>query len=134
MRKIYFTTFTIALICSGFISCNNTKDKSTVEQKAIEIEYIRDRSLSINDNINYDGYIPEEGFVSTPEIAIKIAESILIPIYGKEKIEEQKPFLINLENDIWIIEGNSHEIIEGGTAYIEIDKISGKILKVFHSK
>jgi len=37
--------------------------------------------------------------------AIKVAETILFSIYGKELIEEQKPYKIYLINNYWVIYG-----------------------------
>ena len=105
---------------------NNETEKQT--------DYILDNSLSLNDHSEYKGYFPDSGFVSTPEIAFQIAEAVLYQIYGKELIEEQKPFSINLENDIWLIDGYLPPGMKGGTAYIEISKKTGEILKVLHTK
>jgi hypothetical protein len=79
------------------------------------------------------GYIPPDGFVPNQETAIKIAEAIWLPIYGREVLQ-QKPYYAKLiDNKIWIVEGTLKRRV-GGTAYIEIDKYTGTILKVTHSK
>lgn len=96
---------------------NNYKVK---EQQSQENE------LKNNVNENMD-YVPNE------ETAIKVAEAILYPIYG-EKIYKQKPFVVVLNNDVWIIKGSLPKGMLGGVAYIEIQKSDCKILKVTHGK
>jgi hypothetical protein len=77
-------------------------------------------------NNSYNGFVPNQ------ETAIKIAEAIWLPIYGKE-IYSKKPFKVTLQNDsIWIVEGTLNRG-KGGVPYIEIQKKDCKILKVIHS-
>jgi len=72
-------------------------------------------------------YVPNE------ETAIKIAQSVLEPIYGHQ-IYEQAPFIAKLHNGIWKIEGTLKEGKRGGVAYVEIDKKNGKIYKITHGR
>ena len=112
---------------------NNQMD----EQKDESAEYVIIETLSSKDYASYDGINLKDGFVSTPEIAVQIAEVILKKIYGEKRIESQKPFSINLENGIWIVEGywdRNDFSTDGGVAYIEIRKDNGEILKVIHGK
>ena len=78
----------------------------------------------------------KNGFVPNETTAITIAQAVLIPIYGKEKIEKQKPFKAKLENGIWIVSGTFNMPTEwkGGTAIAEISKKDGKIIRVSHGK
>jgi len=86
---------------------------------------------SINKHL---GYIPKEGFVPNETSAIKIAEAVWLPIYG-EKVYQNKPYKVKLEKGVWIIEGSlPSEFTQGGVPYIEIQKIDGKIIKLYHSK
>ncbi|MGH7253228.1 MAG: NTF2 fold immunity protein, partial [Nitrospiraceae bacterium] len=48
---------------------------------------------------------PRDGFVPDKETAIRIAEAVLIPIYGKENIERQRPFNATQIQGVWIVEG-----------------------------
>lgn len=81
-------------------------------------------------------YVPAAGYVATADVAKKIAEAVWVPIYGKKHIEEEKPFQAILSNDgVWVVQGSlpkGHDL--GGTAYIEINKLDGRILKVTHGK
>jgi NTF2 fold immunity protein len=53
-------------------------------------------------------YAPKEGFVPDSATAIKIAEAVLIPVYGKEKIESDRPFKATLESGVWTAMGTLH--------------------------
>jgi hypothetical protein len=102
-------------------------------------EYVIDDSLSNAYYINMKSYSPKEGFIPTADIAVGIAQCVLTKIYGKEIIEKEKPFSVNLKNEIWIIEGtapktNNGTLILGGQSYMEIRKSNGEILKLLHTK
>jgi len=134
-KNIIIISITIISILFN-CSCRENNSRQENMQEENKLEYILVDSLSLNDYSTYEGYLPSKGFIPTPEIAVQIAEPILKCIYGKEQIEKQKPFLINEENDIWIIEGywNRNEGKFGGNAYMEINKMTGEILKVIHTK
>ena len=101
-------------------------------------EYVIDDSLSANFYVDLKGYVPTEGFVPTADVAVKIAQCVLFEIYGKESIEKEMPFSVNLENGVWIIEGNLKTndtiVTFGGESYMEIKKSNGEILKLLHTK
>jgi len=136
VKFLIISTFIIYLFwgCSLKDTKQGIVDNQMDEQKDDPKEYVLIETLSAKDYASYDGIILKDGFVSTPEIAVQIAEVILKKIYGEKKIERQKPFSINLENDIWIIEGYLEQSYDGGVAYMEIRKDNGKIVKVIHGK
>jgi hypothetical protein len=69
------------------------------------------------------------------ETAIKIAVAVWTKIYGKDHIAEQKPYIASLEDGIWCISGTlPKKYTIGSTAYAEIIKESGKIIRVSHGK
>ncbi len=73
--------------------------------------------------------------VPNESVAKKIAETILIPIFGKKEIRSQRPYAVELVNDsIWVVQGVVKEEIIGGGFYIEIQKRDCKILKITHGK
>ncbi|MBV6319868.1 YbbC/YhhH family protein [Duganella violaceipulchra] len=76
----------------------------------------------------------KNGAVLNEETAKKIAEAILIPIYGKNAIEKQKPFSVSLKNDTWVISGYLPEDMLGGTFLIIICKQDGRIIKITHGR
>jgi len=136
MKNLSILVFVLFIVI--FISCNFNKKTKKVEGGMFELNhqsnYVPNTQLSVADYSEYKGYFPKEGFIPTAEVAFQVAESILNKIYGKESIEEQKPFSINLENDIWILEGHIEPGVKGGVAYMEIRKSNGEILKVYHGK
>lgn len=82
---------------------------------------------------------PKEGFVPNEETAIKIAEAVLVPIYGIEEIKQEQPLVAKLKRGVWVVSGTIHPdssgaITKGGTAVIEISKADGRILRVSHGK
>jgi hypothetical protein len=83
------------------------------------------KPTSTNNNLNY---VPNE------ETAIKIAEAIWYPIYGKD-ILDKKPYVAKLiDNKIWVVRRTMPDDYIGGVPYIEIQKSDCKILKVTHGK
>ncbi|ENX05695.1 NTF2 fold immunity protein [Acinetobacter courvalinii] len=79
-------------------------------------------------------YKPEKGFVPNEDIASKIAEVVLIPIYGESNIKKQKPFHVVLKEDVWILEGTLPKGHVGGVFLIKIAKEDGRILYLEHTK
>jgi NTF2 fold immunity protein len=77
-------------------------------------------------------YKPPKGYVPDAATAIKIAEAVWIPIYGKETLKDERPFTAQLVDGVWIVQGTMPKGMNGGTAYAEISKETGCILKVTH--
>jgi len=77
---------------------------------------------------------PKGGLVPDAVTAIRMAEIILMPIYGEEKIKSERPFKATLKDEIWTVEGTLPEGLLGGVAVIEISKEDGHILRVSHGK
>ncbi|WP_052732488.1 YbbC/YhhH family protein [Hymenobacter terrenus] len=79
-------------------------------------------------------FIPAGGFVPDAATAIRIAEAVWLPIYGK-KVLTEKPYTARLiGKGVWVVEGSLREGRDGGVAYIEISKRDGRILEVIHGK
>ena len=83
---------------------------------------------------NQDSYKPKNGYVPDEQTAISIAVAVWIPIYGKEKIEGQKPYKATLKNGVWTVTGSLREGDVGGTAEAQISQDSGCILRIIHYK
>lgn len=83
---------------------------------------------------NGGGYIPKDGFVPREEVAIQIAIAVWTPIYGEEKIENERPFKAVLVDDNWEVRGTLPTGMYGGTAFARISKQNGTILMVTHYK
>ena len=80
------------------------------------------------------GYLPEQGFVSDEQTAMAVAEAVVSRIYGREKIENQKPFVATLRNGIWTVSGTLHKNMPGGVFVIKIDKKDSRIISLSHEK
>jgi hypothetical protein len=94
------------------------------------------------------GVKPSGGFVPDEETAIKIAVAVWTPIYGKQNIEDQKPYKAELKNNVWHVYGslppdkeikdkNGNVFMEtslGGVAEAMIEKNTGQILKITHGE
>jgi hypothetical protein len=83
-------------------------------------------------------YKPKDGYVPDAVIAIKIAEAVLVPIYGEKVINEEKPLKAVLKDGVWTVEGTlkcpEGEKCFGGVAIIKISKDDGRVLRVSHGK
>lgn len=133
-KALFFILALFVMSCTS-----NTSNMREETQQSQQPEYVMNDSLSTDYYIDMKGYIPVEGLVPTADIAVKIAECVLFEIYGKEKIEKEKPFSVNLRDGVWIIEGNIPDIKNGditfcGQVYMEIKKSNGEILKLLHTK
>jgi hypothetical protein len=51
---------------------------------------------------------PKDGYVPSSDTAVQIAEAVLIPVYGKNKIESERPFTAELKDGVWTVSGTLH--------------------------
>jgi hypothetical protein len=78
---------------------------------------------------------PKDGYVPDAKTAIKIAVAVWEPIYGVDKIAEEKPYRARLDtNGVWVVEGFLREGWVGGVAIAEIAKDDGRVLRVSHGQ
>jgi hypothetical protein len=89
------------------------------------------------------GYSPTGGFVPDAETAVKIAEAVLIPVYGEKQIASERPFSAKLEGDAWTVSGTLRcpdgkggmtTMCVGGVAVVKISKVDARILSMIHYK
>ena len=112
MKSIILKTIVITLITLSIVSCNNT---TNVNAKKIK---------------NCDDCLVEK-----QETVIAIAEAILFERFGKDKIESQRPYKIDIKQDsIWVLKGSFNKIGFGGTFYMEISSKNAKIIEIYHGK
>ncbi|HLP96412.1 MAG TPA: NTF2 fold immunity protein [Saprospiraceae bacterium] len=71
--------------------------------------------------------VPDEGE------AKKIALESWLSLYG-ESVLVDTPFVCQLKDSIWIVEGTLNGNKKGGAPYIEIGRYDGRIYMVSHSK
>lgn len=83
---------------------------------------------------------PQSGYVPDEATAIRVAEAVFIPIYGKKHVISERPFQARLKGGSWIVKGSlpkapkAEDIVVGGTMIAEIDRITGCIKAVYHLK
>jgi hypothetical protein len=75
---------------------------------------------------------PKEGFVPNEQTAVRIAEAVLIPIYGEENVRSERPFKAVLANGVWTVRGHLPPNMLGGSAVVRLAKADGQILFVIH--
>lgn len=89
------------------------------------------------------GYKPKSGYVPDSKTAVKIAEAVLIPVYGEKQIESERPFVAHLKDDVWTVDGTLHcpdgkggttTVCLGGAAEVKIAKDDARILFMIHYK
>ncbi len=79
--------------------------------------------------------MPAAGLVPTAATAIQIAVAVWTPIYGKQHIQNERPFRATLQNGVWTVTGSlPKQFNVGGVAVAEIAKRDGRILRVSHGK
>jgi hypothetical protein len=76
--------------------------------------------------------MPPEGYVPNAQTAVAIAEAVLVPVYGKEKIEQEKPLHAVLSHGVWTVTGTLAEGWRGGVAEVKISQRNGRILQLTH--
>ena len=85
-------------------------------------------------NASSNALQPKNRYVPDEQTAIAIAVAVWIPIYGRQQIENEKPYKAKLNNGVWTVTGSLPENYDGGTAVAEISREDGRVLKVIHYK
>jgi NTF2 fold immunity protein of polymorphic toxin system component len=78
--------------------------------------------------------VPKDGFVPNAETAARIAEAVLIPIYGQDKIARERPLVAELRGDVWYVTGSLPAGYRGGVAEVRIQKQDGRIVFLAHGR
>jgi hypothetical protein len=75
--------------------------------------------------------------------ATKIAEAVLVPVYGEKQIASERPFRATLQGDVWTVEGSltcpdgkggTTTMCVGGTVLVKFSKTDARILFMMHYK
>ena len=77
-------------------------------------------------------FVPDSGFVPDSSAAVKVAEAILIPIYGESAIRQQRPLVAELNDSVWTVTGTLPPDYLGGVALIQLLKADARVLRVSH--
>ncbi|WP_188051733.1 YbbC/YhhH family protein [Flavobacterium sp. GP15] len=124
MKKIILMFFVIMQI-----SCNQVlHNKLGIENAKKELEN------ALNDTTKLAILDKNELLIKEENTAIKVAEPILFEIYGKSKIEDEKPYEAYLINNYWVINGTINRFSFGGAFSIIIDARNSKVVNVIHYK
>lgn len=82
-------------------------------------------------------------YVPDSDTAVKIAEAVLMPVYGKSQIESERPFTAKLRDGVWKVSGTLHCFdsngretgsCKGGVAVVELSKADARIISMIHYK
>ena len=85
------------------------------------------------------GYRPTSGYVPDAKTAVKIAEAVLVPIYGEKQIESERPFTATLKDGAWTVtgtlrcpdgKGGTTTSCFGAGAAVRISKDDARILEL----
>lgn len=124
MKKILVMLFVISQI-----SCNKILHRKLGIQSAKnELE------SALNDTTKLVILDEKELLIKEENTAIQVAEPILFEIYGKSKIESEKPYEAYLINNYWVIRGTMSNFSFGGTFSIVIDARNSKVVYIIHYK
>ena len=87
---------------------------------------------------------PANGYVPDATTATKIAEPVLIPVYGEKQIASERPFHATLKDEVWTVETTSPceaaqearagTVCYGGGAVVKLSKTDARILFMMHYK
>jgi len=89
------------------------------------------------------GYRPASGYVPDSKTAVKIAEAVLIPVYGEKQIQSELPLTATLKNGVWTVtgtlrcpdgKGGTSTSCNGGVAEVRISKNDARIVYMLHGK
>lgn len=85
-------------------------------------------------NVAAGPYTPKNGFVPDKATAVRVAEAILVPIYGEKQVESERPFYAELSGNIWTVTGHLPQGWTGGVAEVRISKMTCRVISVSHGK
>lgn len=126
----------IILFFAACISCckqnDMTNESINVQQVDTVIRLSKDvpeKPVYMEEGIN----LKDKKLVPDKETAFNIAVAVLSNIYGDDVLRAESPFNVYLRDSVWVIYG-TQKYQKGGFAYIEINSIDGKVLKVAHEE
>ncbi|MDP4201862.1 MAG: NTF2 fold immunity protein [Bacteroidota bacterium] len=118
----------IVLIMATFCSCNK-KHWIPIDSETLNRHY----SWLINDSAT--SIIKSTVLVSDTATAVKIAETYLFKVFGKDRIIKERPYEIGKINGYWYITGSLPKYsMSGGTFEILLEASTGKVVKIGHGK
>lgn len=122
----------ILFLFFALVSCKNDKTAVIESKKLLGQDYAKELLEKVISAKQFNA-LNEITIIPDKETAIEIAEKILFKVYGKENIEEQKPYEIYLIDGYWIMFGTLHYDV-GGTFLIVMDSKNGEVINIGHGK
>ncbi len=132
MKTLVSCVYCILIIIS-FCGCSNyktdTKDTYIPCDGAIDIYNASKEELIKQDFCKYDKTFGE---VKNEKKAVEIARKVIMEVYKND----EKPYIVkfNKNANSWIVNGSLPPLYLGGVASIAIEKDTGKILMLIHTK
>jgi hypothetical protein len=83
--------------------------------------------------------VPAKGYIPDERTAVAVGLAVLEPVYGHEVLESERPFRAHLENGVWVVEGTLRKtsfgsVQLGGTAVVDLDARTGRVMRMIHYK
>ena len=144
-RLLFLLPYLICVMAGlglGYCIFGNKHDK-VKKQAAKTYVYVGEKYEGLNFKRSAEyGFVPLDkinlskyGVIEDAESAANVGIAMLSGMYGKENIESQKTFKVELINDLfWSVKGSLPPYAVGGTAFILIQKKDGRVLNFFHGK
>ena len=137
MKRSFALFLVLILSCLLFVSCTEKDEQQVTVDTEPKVEnFVLQESeylLKMMEKFPSDENV---GQVSTADEAIRKATEVFAAHYG-EQVKAQTPYRISLDEaeDIWHIQGTlPDENTDGGVAEILIERSTGRVLALWHTK
>ncbi len=126
--------FCLVLLIATMNCCSQNKQDNT-ERLILGKEYAEGELKESLSDSSLDNVVSKDKIlINKEESAIKIAETILFPIYSEENIIRQRPYETYRINNYWVITGTLPKGHLGGVFLIILDARDGKVIRITHGK
>jgi NTF2 fold immunity protein len=90
------------------------------------------RSVAVSDRQTQSNTLkPKDGYVPDEKTAIAIASAVWSPVFGSDRIEDQKPITANLQNGVWVVTGRNGMGFDGHSTFVAlISADDGRVIEV----
>jgi hypothetical protein len=106
---------------TSIVACSGGNDEPTTTGKDVVVGGVH-------------SFLPDSGFIPDSLTAIKVAEALLIPIYGAKQLRSELPLKAFRSDSNWIVEGSIPRDNVGGVVHIELGRRDGRVLRVTHDE
>ncbi|GAB6007588.1 YbbC/YhhH family protein [Dysgonomonas reticulitermitis] len=127
-------TLSLLLLIVTMNCCSQNKQDNT-ERLVLGKEHAeKELRESLSDSLLHNVVNKDKILIDKEENAVKIAETILFPIYTEENIIRQRPYETYRINNYWVISGTLPKGYLGGVFLIILDARDGKVIRITHGK